>query len=241
VSVKPKSNARGTRRSRGSLSEDEILAGAIAVAQRDGLDGLSMPTLAKHLGASAMSVYRYFHSKDDLLAAMSEHLMSEVYSRLPPIGNRPWDEEIVRLMTALSTETQRTPLYAELCQRRPIHLFSRPAVMSAFANRLDEELQVIQRAGLTPDEAIRLHNILFAFTLGFVLLEFGAETKGDEPTQEGALATTVAQLDPGEFPTLRAVSDVGALISVKQSDYDDFVRLLVAGVLSRTTNATDDG
>jgi AcrR family transcriptional regulator len=241
VTAKSKSGAGVTRRSRGSLSEDEILAGAITVAKRDGLDGLSMPNLAKHLGASAMSVYRYFHSKDDLLAAMSELLMSEVYSRLPPIGDGDWDEEMVRLMTALRTETQRIPLFAELCQRGPIHLFSRPAVMSAFAGRLDEELQVVQRAGLTVDEAIRLHNILFAFTLGFVLLEFGAETKGDEPTPEGALATTVAQLDPDEFPMLRAVGDVGALISVRQADYDDFVRLLVAGLRSHTTNATDGG
>lgn len=241
MSAKPKPTAGGTRRSRGSLSEDEILAGAIAVAERDGLDALSMPNLAKHLGASAMSVYRYFHSKDDLLAAMSERTMSEIYSRLPPIGDGAWDEEMVRLMTALSTETQRTPLYAQLCQNRPIHLFSRPAIMSTFANRLDGELQVLQRGGLNADQAIRLHNILFAFTLGFVLLEFGAETKGDEPTPEEALAATVAQLDPREFPTLRAIDDVGALISVRQADYDDFVRLLVAGLRSDVAGGATDG
>jgi AcrR family transcriptional regulator len=240
LTAKSKAGPRGTRRSRGSLSEDEILAGAIAVAERDGLDGLSMPNLAKHLGASAMSVYRYFHSKDDLLAAMFERTMMEVYSRLPLIANGAWDDEVIRLMSTFRAEAQRTPLFAELCQGRPIYQFSRPAIMSAFARRLDDDLQVVQRAGLNADEALRLHGVLFAFTLGFVLLEFGVETTDNEPTQEAALKTSVAQLDPREFPTLHAVGDPGALISVRQADYDDFIRLFVAGFRPNTTDTTAD-
>jgi hypothetical protein len=52
---------------------------------------------------------------------------------------------------------------------------------------------------------------------------------------------SVAQLDPDKFPTLRAVSDVGSLISVRQTDYDDFVRLLVAGLRAGTTDRTPGG
>src|SRR5205823_14218947 len=91
-----KQPAKPARRSRGSLSEEEIVSGAIALVKRDGLEGLSMPNLARHLGAGVMSLYWYFHSKDELLAAMAERTMREIYARLPAVGDGPWDKEIVR-------------------------------------------------------------------------------------------------------------------------------------------------
>lgn len=233
--MSPKANARAatTRRSRGSLSEDEIVSGAITLAKRDGLDNLSMPNLARHLGAGVMSIYWYFHSKEDLLAAMAEHTMRDVYARLPQVGKGSWDNEMVRLMTAFRTELRRAPLFAQLCGARPRSLFSRPSVVPILARRVDEELQVLQRASLSAAAAMRIHNILMAFTLGFVLMELGtaARTNGDEHAEE-ALEAAVAQLDPAEFPTLRAIDDVGSLISVGDSDFDAFLRLLVVGLKS---------
>lgn len=221
-----------TRRSRGSLSEEEIVLGALALAKRDGLDGLSMPNLARHLGAGVMSVYWYFRSKEELLGAMAEHTVTEVYARLPQVGNRAWDDEIIRLMTGFRAQLRRTPLFAQLCSARPRFLFSRPSVMPILAKRIDEQLRVLQRLGLSAPDAMRMHNLLSAFTLGFVLMQLGLETKGNEPTVEEALRESVAQLDPVEFPTLRAVRDPGALVSVKDADFDDVLRLLVAGMTS---------
>lgn len=221
-----------TRRSRGSLSEEEIVLGALALAKRDGLDGLSMPNLARHLGAGVMSLYWYFHSKEELLGAMAEHTVKEVYARLPLVGNGAWDDEVIRLMTAFREELRRTPLFAQLCSARPRFLMSRPGVMPILARRIDEQLQVLQRLGLDAADAMRVHNILSAYTLGFLLMQQGLETKGDEPTVEQALKESVTHLDPAEFPTLLAVRDLGALVSVKDEDHDDFLRLLVAGMKS---------
>jgi AcrR family transcriptional regulator len=229
------------RRSRGSLSEEEILDGAIFLVKRDGLAGLSMPNLAKHLGAGVMSLYWYFHSKDELLGAMAEHAMKEVYSRLPPVGRRPWEDEVIRIMTALRAELRRTPLFAQLAGSRPGLLFSRPSAMSMLAGRIDQELQVVQRLGLDASQAMRMHKILSAYTLGFVLMQLGGEPNGTEPTPEQALEEAVAQLDPTEFPNLRSVSNVGDLVSLGDYDFDAFLRLLVSGAQSeyRSTAAPD--
>lgn len=220
------------RRSRGSLSEEEIVSGALLLAKRDGLENLSMPNLARHLGTGVMSLYWYFHSKEELLGAMTEHTMREVYGKLPLVGKSGWDNEVIRLMTAFRSELRRTPLFAQLCSARPRFLFSRTSVMPLLARRIEEHLQLLQRLGLSPAEAMRMHNILSAYTLGFVLMQTGTEAKGDEPTVGQALEAAAAQLDPADFPTLRALTDIGALTSVTDDDFDSCLRLLVAGTKS---------
>lgn len=227
---KAREGERPARRSRGSLSEEEIVSGAIALAKRDGLEGLSMPNLARHLGAGVMSLYWYFHSKEELLGAMAEHAVREVYARLPLVGKGAWDDEVIRLMSGFRAELLRTPLFAQLCSSRPRSLLSRPGVMPLLAGRIDEQLQVLERAGLSAAEAMRMHNVLSAYTLGFVLMQLATEPEGDEPTTAQALEAAVAQLDPAEFPTLRAVSDVSSLVSVSDDDYTRTLRLLVDGM-----------
>jgi AcrR family transcriptional regulator len=232
VNAKAKPAKDPSRRSRGSLSESEILAAAIALAERDGLENLSMPNLAKHLGAGAMSIYWYFHSKDDLLGAMTEHTMRELYARLPPVGGGPWNEEILRLTSVFRTELRRTPLFAQLCGARPRFLFSRPNVMPVLATRIDQELQLLQGLGVSAVDAMRLHNILSALALGFVLMQIGTQPSDDEQSTEDAVSAAVAHLDRDEFPTLRSIGDVGALASLRDDDFDYFLRLLVAGMPS---------
>ena len=55
----------GGRRARGSISAEEIIAGAFDVAGRVSLSEFSMPMLAKHLGVGVTSIYWYFRKKDD--------------------------------------------------------------------------------------------------------------------------------------------------------------------------------
>jgi AcrR family transcriptional regulator len=58
---------RGPRRGR---SVEEIVAAAVRVADRDGLEAVSMARVAQELGLTPMSLYRYVASKDELLQLM---------------------------------------------------------------------------------------------------------------------------------------------------------------------------
>jgi AcrR family transcriptional regulator len=60
----------GRRGPRRGLSVDDIVAAAIAVADGEGLEALSMARVAKELGFTTMSLYRYVTSKDELLQLM---------------------------------------------------------------------------------------------------------------------------------------------------------------------------
>ena len=49
------------------LSRARVLDGAIALADREGIDALSMRRLGQELGIEAMSLYTHVRGKDDLL------------------------------------------------------------------------------------------------------------------------------------------------------------------------------
>jgi AcrR family transcriptional regulator len=69
--------ARPPGRDRG-LSRDEIVRAAIALADAEGLDAISMRRIARELRAGAMSLYWHVGSKEELLEAMREALESQV-------------------------------------------------------------------------------------------------------------------------------------------------------------------
>lgn len=62
---------RGPKR---ELSIQKIVDSAIAIADEDGLAAVSMSRVAATLGHTAMSIYRYIPSKDDLLLLMQDAL-----------------------------------------------------------------------------------------------------------------------------------------------------------------------
>ena len=64
------------------LSKQRVVAEAIRLADREGVDGLSMRRLAGALGAGAMSLYHYVASKEELLDAMIDIVFEEI--ELPP-------------------------------------------------------------------------------------------------------------------------------------------------------------
>jgi len=60
----------GRRGPKPALSIDDIVAAAIAIANADGLEAVSMARIAKAVGFTTMSLYRYVASKDELLQLM---------------------------------------------------------------------------------------------------------------------------------------------------------------------------
>ena len=60
------------RRSRGSLTREQVVEAALALADRDGLEALTMPNLATRLECGVMTIYGYIDSKEDLLDAIAQ-------------------------------------------------------------------------------------------------------------------------------------------------------------------------
>src|SRR5690349_14651572 len=60
------------RRPRGSLTREQVVDAALALADSEGLDALTMPMLARRLKCGVMTLYGYVNSKEDLLDAIAQ-------------------------------------------------------------------------------------------------------------------------------------------------------------------------
>lgn len=65
------------------LSLERIVAAAVGVAAAEGIGAVSMGRVAKELGASPMSLYRYVGAKDELYVLMQEAVMPAPPEPLP--------------------------------------------------------------------------------------------------------------------------------------------------------------
>lgn len=66
--------AAHTRRKRGSLSRDEIVAAALRLMDAEGESALTFARLGEELQSSPTAVYRHFTSRNELLEALGDHL-----------------------------------------------------------------------------------------------------------------------------------------------------------------------
>src|SRR6516165_12272673 len=71
-------------------SRDEITAAAVAIADREGLDAVSMRRVAADLRTGAASLYRYLETREDLLDLMIDATGAE-YAFTPLTGD--WRSE----------------------------------------------------------------------------------------------------------------------------------------------------
>src|SRR6266699_3274816 len=63
---------------RAQLTRQRVVAAAVELADRDGIDSISMRRLAQELGVEAMSLYTHVRNKDDLLDGMVDAVISEI-------------------------------------------------------------------------------------------------------------------------------------------------------------------
>jgi AcrR family transcriptional regulator len=69
------------------LSKERVLGAAVALADAQGVEGLSMRKLAQELGVVPMALYKHVANKDELLDAMVDVVVGEID---PPAGGTDW-------------------------------------------------------------------------------------------------------------------------------------------------------
>jgi AcrR family transcriptional regulator len=99
-------SGRPARRSRPQLAD-----AAIAIADREGLDAVSMRRVAAELGTGAASLYRYLDNREDLLDLMTDAVGAE-YDLPGPTGD--WRADLVAAGEQMRAIMLRHPWLASL-------------------------------------------------------------------------------------------------------------------------------
>jgi AcrR family transcriptional regulator len=151
-----------------------VLDGALAVAEREGFERLSMRLVARELGVSPMALYRHVANKDDLLDGLVERLLAEV--RLPE-ESLSWEERLRLLARELRALAGRRPeLFGLLLRRR--------AVGAEATRARDMAIRALCERGLDRDAASRMERLLSTIIFGFAFSEAAGRFDANDVDEE---------------------------------------------------------
>lgn len=88
------------------LSRERVLDAAISVADREGIEAMTMRRLAQELGVEAMTIYYHVPNKEQILDGMVARVMGEI--ELPEPGE-PWKVAIRRMALSARDTLARHP------------------------------------------------------------------------------------------------------------------------------------
>ncbi|MEE1800576.1 TetR/AcrR family transcriptional regulator [Streptomyces sp. JV176] len=151
----------GERPSRGpkpGLTLGRIVTTAVALADAEGLDAVSMRRLSTELGTGTMSLYRYIPGKTELIDLMLNHVQGETED--PPGGiGTGWRAAVEAMARAALALHQRHPWLLAVNQARP--------VLGPNAVRgLEKTLSRLQDMGLSDPERVSVIIMVEGYVIG---------------------------------------------------------------------------
>jgi AcrR family transcriptional regulator len=213
---------------RPSLSRDQVLRAAVALADENGIAALTMRKLGETLGVEAMSLYNHVTNKDDVLDGMIDVVFSEI--DLPSSGTA-WKTAMRQRASSVREVLSR--------HRSAIGLMeSRTTPGPAALRHHDAVIGTLRNAGFSIELTAHAYSALDSYIYGFAMQEPSLPFDTAQETAEVAQAI-MARFSPGEYPHLTELT-IKHVLQPGYSYANEFefgLDLLLNG-LERASNAT---
>jgi AcrR family transcriptional regulator len=172
----PRRTTNSPTEKRVPLSRERVLSGALAVADAQGADSLTMRLLAEHLGVKPMALYHHVANKSEIIDGIVDLVFSEI--ELPSISGQ-WRPEMARRARSARQVLRRHPWSIALLQSRthpgPATLRHHNAVIGS-----------LRAAGFSVAMTAHAYALLDSYTYGFALSEASLPINGPETVAEVA-------------------------------------------------------
>jgi AcrR family transcriptional regulator len=218
--------ARPGRSGRSSrLDRSAVLEAALALVDREGLDGLTMRRLAAEVGVEAMALYRHADSKEGLLDGLVETVLGKL--QIDPDAE-DWRAQLHGLASDFRQVTLSHPNVLPLIVARPLSVPLTRGPQTTL--RLTEGLfALFARAGFDQQVALVCHRRVMGWLVGSMLQEQRSLVDNPDET-EPSLRLGLHHLPPQEFPHLRTAALAMAGSSAAEQDLHAGLDALLAGL-----------
>lgn len=182
------------------LTRERIVAAAADLIEREGVTAISMRRIAADLGCAAMSLYNYVPSKEALLDAVAEYVMSGIQVEVAPDAD--WQDQVRAQARAFRQIARAHP-------RCTMVVVSRPNRSAAALRPIEQALGTLVSAGFGGADSIQVVRTFIAYVMGSLLREVGVApslTLPDELVHPDRTAGTGSP-DPAEFPLLNSLAN----------------------------------
>ncbi|MFF7253244.1 TetR/AcrR family transcriptional regulator C-terminal domain-containing protein [Streptomyces microflavus] len=224
------------------LSLERIVAAAVAVAASEGLAAVSMGRVAKEVGSSPMSLYRYVSAKDELYVLMQEAAIGPPAPLAALEAGAGWREALTEWAAG-----QRAQFLANLWVLR-IPIGGPPATPNSLA-WWEQGLQALEGSGLSEGDKISVILLVSNFVRSEALLmsdlSAAVAARGVSPEEvvAGRERTLRRLVDPVRHPAIHRLLDSGVMSEPDDPDYEFTFGLatLLDGVEALIRSTAADG
>jgi TetR/AcrR family transcriptional regulator, tetracycline repressor protein len=208
------------------LSPDAIVASAVALADAEGLEAVTVRRLAQEHGVTPMAMYWHFNDKEALLDGIAEYLIATI--RLPEPTDQPWDVQLREILEAFLAAIRPHPQVAGLALKRI--LSSQPGLALA-----ERALGLLRVAGFPPELAASVGSFLLCAVITLVTNEPGGHPAADDAEARDEMIrhkrAALEALSPARYPNVLAAAPA---LAGRCADEDGYfgvnLDLLVQGV-----------
>ena len=185
---------------RAQLTRQRVVAAAIELADRDGIESISMRRLAQELGVEAMSLYTHVRNKEDLLDGMADAVISEI----PVNGDGAGWKASLRQMALTARGVMLRHTWA------PRIVETRAAPGPAALGYINTVLGILREGGFTIAQTHHALHILGSRLVGFTQTIFDDSGELD-PETAALLERQLGATHPYVVEMALAVTHSGAL------------------------------
>ena len=206
---------RGPKR---ELTHETIVDAAIMLADQGGLVGVTMQRVAEALGFSAMALYRYVASKDELIMLMQDRAMN--LDGAWPVEADDWRTGLTDVATTLRANYQRHPWMLDVA------LSATTAAMPNSVRYTDAAFRAMRRLPVPVGERGVVVLAVSLIVRSYCALErdlaaaVGADGPASGEFTPGIVALLREVVTPERFPDLAPVA--AAFYTGDGDDVDDF-------------------
>ncbi|HEU4947225.1 MAG TPA: TetR/AcrR family transcriptional regulator C-terminal domain-containing protein [Kribbella sp.] len=206
------------------LDPDKLVTTALAIADTEGLDAVTIRHLAQRHDVTPMALYRHFSDKSELLAAIADRLLTDV--ALPEPSEERWDRQLRNILTAFVAALRPHPNTAVLTLGRI--LVAEPGLVLA-----ERTLELLAEGGFPPEYAAEVGRQSLCSLVTLVTTEPGAVEVHDPVAREDALRVkraSLGALPPRRYPRVAAAADTLVCPTDQDRYYALGIDLVVAGI-----------
>jgi AcrR family transcriptional regulator len=157
---------------RAGLTTASVVAAAAAIADAEGLEGLTLARLAAAAGVRTPSLYNHVSGLDDVRRRVALTALRELADALRDAAvGRAGDDALAAMADAYRSYARRHPGRYAATQRAPAA--GDEAMVAAAAGAVDVVLATLRGYGLRGDDAIHAARAVRSALHGFVALEVG--------------------------------------------------------------------
>jgi AcrR family transcriptional regulator len=207
------------------LNRAELVGSALAVADAEGLEAVTIRRIAQLHDVTPMALYRHFTDKDGLLLALADRLLSGALP-LPAPDDRPWHVQLRDLLGGFVSALRPHPNAAPLVFNG---ILTTDPGLAVTERTLELMRQGGMSAGLAAETSSQILGSLVALAMAAPARQPGPDPEVAEDAVR-ARRTMLLALSPRRYPNIVAGADALAACADRELYFNRGIDMIVTGI-----------